>query len=358
MIEAFDVDLLAEPVARLVRFLQRLVLVRRHVVVAIQVRIRADADVLDADQLHDVIDVIDDVLDRGRLLAAHEHAHAGDAHHAALRRELADSLVGLEPRMVVERSTVRVRDRDRLRRELDRVQRRAVAAMRDIDEHADFVHGLDDLLAEIADAAVHAVRAPRAEQVLAVVSQLRAALPQLVELLDVARRAEVLRILHAHDDGNLALLLRSIEIRRRADEREHVRVATGIALPRRNERQRFFHRLRAAGADGIVKRRDPAGTKVRGHLLADRAGVRFRREVDLERRKHVDHERAFDDLHRACRIARRIRAERAVTADVEHRQAEGRDAGRDCSLQHAPAGQELGMRFGHDASLLFFVAES
>src|SRR5688572_31006605 len=48
MIEAFNVDLVAEAVARLVRLLQGLVLVRRHVVVAIQVRVRADADVLDA----------------------------------------------------------------------------------------------------------------------------------------------------------------------------------------------------------------------------------------------------------------------------------------------------------------------
>src|SRR6185369_10583305 len=136
MIEAFDVDLVAEAVARLVRLLQLLVLIRRHVVVAVQVGVRADADVLDADQLHDVIDVIDDVLDRGRLLVLHEHAHAGDAHHAALHRELADRLVGLEPRMIVERAAVRMRDRDRLRRQLDGIQRRAVAAMRNVDQHA------------------------------------------------------------------------------------------------------------------------------------------------------------------------------------------------------------------------------
>ena len=89
-----------------------------------------------ADQLHHVIDVIDDVVDRGRLLVLHEHAYAGDAHHAALRGELADRLVGLEPRMVVERAAIRVRDRDRLRRQLDGIERRAVAAMRDVDQHA------------------------------------------------------------------------------------------------------------------------------------------------------------------------------------------------------------------------------
>jgi hypothetical protein len=40
----------------------------------------------------------------------------------------------------------------------------------------------------------------------------------------------VLGILHARDDGNLAFLLRAIQVRRRADEREQVRVAAGVAL--------------------------------------------------------------------------------------------------------------------------------
>ena len=106
-----------------------------------------------------------------------------------------------------------------------------VAAMRDVDQHADLVHRLDDLLAEIADAAVDAVGAARADQVLAVVGQLRAALAELVELLDVTGLAEMLGILHAHDDGDLALLLRAVEVRGRADEREHVRVAAGVTLP-------------------------------------------------------------------------------------------------------------------------------
>ena len=112
---------------------------------------------------------------------------------------------------------------------------------------------------------------------------------------------------------------------------------------------------RSTGADGVVKSRDAAGAKVGGRLLADRTGVRFRFEVDLERREHVDHERALDDLHRTCRVARRIRAERAVTADVEHRQAEGRHAGRDRSLQHAPAGQGTQEVLGMEGSLRIFL---
>ena len=112
---------------------------------------------------------------------------------------------------------------------------------------------------------------------------------------------------------------------------------------------------RPAGADGVVKARDAAGAKVRGRLLADRSGIGFRREVDLERREHVDHQRALDDLHRARRVARRVRAERAVAADVEHRQAEGRHAGRDRRLQYAPAGQGLG-GLGHGGLSSSFLA--
>ena len=102
-----------------------------------------------------------------------------------LRGELRDRLVGLEPRVVVERAAVRVRDRDRLLRDLDRVERRPVAAVRDVHQHAGLVHRRDDLGAEVADAAVHAVGAAGAEQVLAVVGELRAALAELVEGLDV-----------------------------------------------------------------------------------------------------------------------------------------------------------------------------
>jgi hypothetical protein len=71
-----------------------------------------------------------------------------------------------------------------------------------------------------------------------------------------------------------------------------------------------------------VKAGDAAGAKVRSLLLADRPGVGFGFEVDLERREHVDHERALDDLHGARRIARRARSEGAIAADVEHRRSE------------------------------------
>jgi hypothetical protein len=129
VIETFDIALLAHRVARLVARADLLAHLRRQIIEAVQVRVGADTYVLDADELHDVVDVIDQVLDRRGLPVTHEHAYAGDAHDAALGRYLFDRLVGLEARMLQQRATVRMRDGDRLAGQLDTVQRRPVPAM-------------------------------------------------------------------------------------------------------------------------------------------------------------------------------------------------------------------------------------
>src|SRR5262245_47779131 len=56
MVQALDVDLLAEAVASLIGGAQPLVLLRRHVVVAVEVRVAADPDVLDPDELRDMVE--------------------------------------------------------------------------------------------------------------------------------------------------------------------------------------------------------------------------------------------------------------------------------------------------------------
>src|SRR5688572_2384059 len=69
MVEAVGVDPAAEGVARVVAGLELLVLVGRHVVIAVEVGVRADADMLDADEPGDMVDMVDDVADIGRLAA-------------------------------------------------------------------------------------------------------------------------------------------------------------------------------------------------------------------------------------------------------------------------------------------------
>src|SRR3546814_19946338 len=74
MIEAVGVDLVAEGAARLVPGLQHLILVGRHVVIALEIGVRSDADMLDADQPRDLIDMVAHVGDGRRLLAAPDPA--------------------------------------------------------------------------------------------------------------------------------------------------------------------------------------------------------------------------------------------------------------------------------------------
>src|SRR3546814_8521236 len=77
--------------------------------------------------------------------------------------------------MVDERAGVAVGDRDRPLGDFDRVQCRLVAAMRNIDEHLLLFHLGDDRRAIVADPAIDALGAARADQVLRVIGELRAA---------------------------------------------------------------------------------------------------------------------------------------------------------------------------------------
>ena len=106
MIEAIGVDLVAKRVALLLPRTQRRVGRGCHVVVPVKIGVGTDAD---------MIDVIEDIADAGRLGLADDHAHRSDAHHAALFRHGQNRCVGLDARVVDDGAAVAVRDRDRLR---------------------------------------------------------------------------------------------------------------------------------------------------------------------------------------------------------------------------------------------------
>ncbi len=238
--------------------------------------------------------------------------------------------------MVVERATIGVRDGDGLRRQLDSVERRAIAAVGDVDQHPDFVHRLDDLGAEIADASIHPLGAAAADEVLAVVRELRTTLPEQVEALHIRRRPEVLCVLNAHDHRDLALRLRTIEIGRSADERKYVCVAPHESLPSSQERERVFDDPGTAGADRVMKPSDAAAAERRLVRLAQQPGVGLGPKVDLERGQHVDDERALDDAHDARGVAFVRRGENTETADVDHRRPDA-DRAHDGALQQCSA---------------------
>jgi hypothetical protein len=76
---------------------------------------------------------------RHRLAARAQIGHEVNSDHASFVGQLAQLLVGLVPRQISERATTRVRNRDRLLRKLDRLQRRAVAAVAEVDQQALFI---------------------------------------------------------------------------------------------------------------------------------------------------------------------------------------------------------------------------
>src|SRR3546814_4496601 len=104
MVETIDVVLVAKGVAALVAALEQRIFVRLHIVIAVKVGVGADADMVDADELCDMVDMVGHMPDVGGIGRPHEHTHPGDAHHPALRRECLDRRVGLDARMVDARS--------------------------------------------------------------------------------------------------------------------------------------------------------------------------------------------------------------------------------------------------------------
>src|SRR2546426_10261579 len=162
-------------------------------VVALQPEVATDAGVLDADQIAHVIDVIDHIVHGRRLLRVDHEADEIDADDAAGLRQRANRFVGHAPRVAgMQRPAVAVRDDDRLGRGRTGIENRAVAAMRQVDHHADLIHALDDADAELGEAGVGRLEGTAANQVPEVVRQLRFALTQSVEHIDIVRRAEML----------------------------------------------------------------------------------------------------------------------------------------------------------------------
>ena len=93
---------------------------------------------------------------------------------------------------------------DGFRRGLDHVQRGAVAAVRDIDRHAEPVHPRQNPFTVSGEAPLPGIGGAAA-QAIVVIGELGHALPQFVERIDVVHRPEVIRILLADDDPEFSL---------------------------------------------------------------------------------------------------------------------------------------------------------
>src|SRR5262245_61220655 len=88
--------------------------------------------------------------------------------------------------------------------DLESVKGGAVAAMRDVDRHSDFVHALNDADAEVGNTVVAPLSRAVADQVASVVSQLGDALADAVKEIDVFRTAKLFGVLQTDADADLA----------------------------------------------------------------------------------------------------------------------------------------------------------
>src|SRR5262245_335960 len=115
---------------------------------------------LGTDQLLYVVVVIQHVLDRGGFVGLDELPHPRNSEYSAASLHRANGFIRLGARMASRKCPgVRMSDEHRLLRDLERLQRGLIAAVRHVDRHPDSVHPFDDRNAKIADAAVYALSA-------------------------------------------------------------------------------------------------------------------------------------------------------------------------------------------------------
>ena len=147
-------------------------------------------------------------------------------------------------------------DRDRPRRSQDRAVRGRIAAVRQIDEHAEAVHVADHCLAEQGEPAVDAFTKAVANSVALVVTQLQHPQPELVKLLQplqifvadgIDGGAEDRRVLRTQDDAEPAGRLRGNKIRTAPHEFEGRGALSRCVGP---DSQRLFRLRRRARIDG------------------------------------------------------------------------------------------------------------
>ena len=130
------------------------------------------------------------------------------------------SLVGRAARIArMERAAVAVRDDHRPGGRSAGIEDGPVAAVRNVHDHADAVHPLDDARAELGEAGIGRLEGAAADQVLEVVGQLRLTLAESVEHVHIVRRSKMLRVLKADQDAELALAPGALEVAGPRDSR-------------------------------------------------------------------------------------------------------------------------------------------
>src|SRR6187401_1988749 len=98
---------------------------------------------LRSDQFPNMIEMVKHVFNGRRFVDLYEHSYRGYSHYAAGFANFFDRFVRLIPGMPRgERPAVRMCDQNGLFRDLESVERSPIAAMRNVNGHADLVHFL------------------------------------------------------------------------------------------------------------------------------------------------------------------------------------------------------------------------
>ena len=225
-----------------------------------------------ADELHRMIDVIDDLLPRHarqlrrrdvfllRLvpLVRQEADRVVDHDDAALAAERTDHVVGHIARMAGDRAHGRVRRDERRLACLDRIPERLVGDVGDVDHHAQAVQLADDVLAEVCQAVVRRLVARRIAPV-GVHAVRQRQIPHaetLVLAQDGKAVVDHVTAFHPHQRRDPAGLVRRPHFRGRRRQRDLVRVLLGEPPDVIDEDQRALHRFGAGDGAGHVDREE------------------------------------------------------------------------------------------------------
>ena len=291
-------------------------------VAAVEIDVGADADVVDGGEFGDVIDVIEDVIDGYVFGVADEGADHGEADDAAFGGQAADGFVGLAAGGAGDQgAAVGVGDNDGGGGGIDGVQGCPIAAVGDIDGHADGVHTGEDLLAERGEAGVGGAGGTAADAV-GEVGQLRDALAAAVELVDVGGGAEVFGVLQADEDAELSGLFGLAEIGGGVDALELVGMGLDESVPAVYVTNRLGIDVAGKEADGGV---EDCGAGVFETLEIggeETGGVGFPggelSVVEGEQTQHVDDGGALDEVERAGGIGTLARGMEGELAAIVH----------------------------------------
>ena len=178
--------------------------------------------------------------------------------------------------------------------------------MRHVDRHPGRIHARHHLGAEPGESPVAGRFAAVAEPVFGVISELRQPLAHLVELVHIVHAAQVIRILHAQDDPDPALLLRPREVVRASHAQEIIRMPRDQAVPFLKPCPGDFMRLPGLERDGGMKNVDPGTAQLPEVAVGESRRILMpsieQRPVQGQQAKHVDDIRLRDQIDGTRRI--------------------------------------------------------